>query len=625
MKNVVTVFCISVFCLLLVSSPVSSEQVMIDLHEIADLGTYAEANDINDLGVVVGTCEYGGFVWDRENGLLLLSTDSIKVTPRAVNNLGYVTGSFSSPDFEGSHAFIWSPLAGLQDLGIDDRTTRAYDINDNNQIVGTYDNGRNGFIWDEINGMQDIGNLGQPGVNVNDINNFGQIVGSSKTSSGEFHAFIWDNINGMQDLWSSGCELIRAFAINESGQIVGDYSYLDGDNIILNAYIWDSANGLQSLGTLGDNYDQAFDINSHGQVVGDSGSTIGEPFSYAYIWDAENGMQNLGSFGGSTSQAKAINENGAIVGYSCTTDGNRHAFLIEGETQTPNTVPVAEAGDDVVASGNETVTLTGDGSYDPDGDAIVYYSWKRLPDNVIVASGEEPTAEITALGRSEEIMELTVRDARGGLGKDTMTIINTRVSENSARLNELGRFVNPSLQITSLTDGQTVSGIVSVDLFTNNEANLRYCYLKVDNRWIGTDAFRPFNFQMDTRRFPNGSHTLSVTGYFRNALQKTNTATITIVTENPAMASPEINITSPSEGETVNGMITVSTDATTDDFYYIYLYVDGSYRDYDMETFSFSLDTTSMSNGTHQLKVYGMCKFRGQYVHDTINIDVDNN
>ena len=91
-----------------------------------------------------------------------------------------------------------------------------------------------------------------------------------------------------------------------------------------------------------------------------------------------------------------------------------------------NIPPVADAGRDLVAHANEEVVLDGSGSYDPDG-SIVTYTWRRLPDNVVLYSGPEPTFTTRALGRVEEIIELTVTDDLEGSSSSTMTITNTLV------------------------------------------------------------------------------------------------------------------------------------------------------------------------------------------------------
>ena len=62
-----------------------------------------------------------------------------------------------------------------------------------------------------------------------------------------------------------------------------------------------------------------------------------------------------------------------------------------------------------MASANEEVVLDGSASYDPDGE-VTEYLWKRLPDNVIIYQGPEAACTTRALGRAQELIELTVTD-----------------------------------------------------------------------------------------------------------------------------------------------------------------------------------------------------------------------
>ena len=94
----------------------------------------------------------------------------------------------------------------------------------------------------------------------------------------------------------------------------------------------------------------------------------------------------------------------------------------------PINPPIADAGDDIVADANEVVTLDGSKSSDPDGQ-IIKYTWKRLPDEVVIYSGKDPNCQTRALGRVEEVIELTVTDNSMATATDTLKIISRTTQE----------------------------------------------------------------------------------------------------------------------------------------------------------------------------------------------------
>jgi probable HAF family extracellular repeat protein len=179
--------------------------------------------------------------------------------------------------------------------------------------------GGSGTVWN-------LGNLGGSGSYsqsyANGVNDAGQVVGYSYTSSGTQHAFLYTS--SMQDLFGGGDSTSSvANGINNAGQVVGVYGG--------SAFLWSSSSGKTDLGQkLNPPYNAssyATAINTGGQVAGYSSASSG--YQHAFLYS--NGlMKDLGSLGGYLCQALALNDLGQVVGYSQTTTGDVHAFLYSG-------------------------------------------------------------------------------------------------------------------------------------------------------------------------------------------------------------------------------------------------------------------------------------------------------
>ncbi|MBD3192121.1 MAG: S8 family serine peptidase [Candidatus Heimdallarchaeota archaeon] len=103
------------------------------------------------------------------------------------------------------------------------------------------------------------------------------------------------------------------------------------------------------------------------------------------------------------------------------------------------------------------------------------------------------------------------------------------------------------------------------------------------------------------------------------------TITVDIISEGPDTTPPTVDITSPTDGATVSGTITIEASASDNVAVdYVEFYVDGSLLGTDSSSpYQMSLDTTTLSDGSHSItaKAYDTS---GNTAEDSITINVDN-
>ena len=220
------------------------------------------------------------FLWTEGLGMLDLKTsprlDFSPVDATHVNALGQVAGAslrITNPFFVfGSHVFLWTPGSGIRDLdtlGGDTSTVAA--LNDVGQVAGssTIEPGpsrgpvpprQHAFLWTAMGGMQDLGTLGGRNSEARALNALGQVAGNSDTANGtdlfapySAHAFLWSpsgpTAGRMLDLGTLGGEATSlAVGLNDSGQVVGTSSNNSPDSLP-HAFIWTAAEGLVDLNT----------------------------------------------------------------------------------------------------------------------------------------------------------------------------------------------------------------------------------------------------------------------------------------------------------------------------------------------------------------------------------------
>ncbi|MBU1631318.1 MAG: HEAT repeat domain-containing protein [Candidatus Omnitrophica bacterium] len=73
--------------------------------------------------------------------------------------------------------------------------------------------------------------------------------------------------------------------------------------------------------------------------------------------------------------------------------------------------------------------------------------------------------------------------------------------------------LNPEVNIDNLTDGQEVSGTVTIQASVSDPANMRAVICYVNGGWIGYDSSSPYQFTWNTQDLENGTYTIKVMNY----------------------------------------------------------------------------------------------------------------
>ncbi len=262
--------------------------------QFADMGSalknnVSEAFHINDKGQVVGYFAANGthaFLWQDGQLTDINPFNSSYSIATSINNRGQVVGfacegpNLYPPSCE-EHIFLWEN-GQATDLGVLHGPVLFPSISNKGEIVGSstdINNLSRPFLW--RNGqISDLGTfMGDPEGAALDINDKGQIVGWSKSSTGS-HAVLWQKGQiidlGVLDSSVPPCQSITTYpcgslanAINNHGQVVGSspvgilhrptaFIWQNGQITDLNSLI-SPAPGVTLLNAVG--------INNRGQIV----------------------------------------------------------------------------------------------------------------------------------------------------------------------------------------------------------------------------------------------------------------------------------------------------------------------------------------------------------------------
>ena len=249
--------------------------------------------------IIIGLILWHSFRHEQLYKVTLLPTLGLRRTiPEAINNNGQVVGAICSTVTNRSTLFVWDRENGIRDVGL---TTYGWnDINNAGQIVGTTtdpNGSKQAFIWDPNDGIQLLGTLDGTESYARALNNKGQVVGYSGPDRDRTQAFIWDKTNGMRNITPDDWEFAMATAINDSGQIQGDI--LTGSNIHgpkWSSFYWNSTYSDETLTAIDissqDNPLAGSGINNNGIVLAGTRRRR-DGLNWACLWHKDAGLKYL--------------------------------------------------------------------------------------------------------------------------------------------------------------------------------------------------------------------------------------------------------------------------------------------------------------------------------------------
>ncbi|MCA9343087.1 hypothetical protein KC950_03705 [Candidatus Saccharibacteria bacterium] len=187
---------------------------------------------------------------------------------------------------------------------------------------------------------------------------------------------------------------------------------------------------------------------------------------------------------------------------------------------------------------------------------------------------------------------------------------------------------SPNISISSPTNNSSISGTVIVQANASDNVGVTKVEFYINDTLLNTDLQSPYSYNLNTEQYTNGSYRLSARAFdAAGNNRRSDEITININNVLPDTTPPQLSITSPvNGGGPVSGTINVSSVATDESgIDRLEIFVDNNKVATLTNSFTYQLDTTQYSKGSHTIKVVAFDKSaNANSAEKTVTINIDN-
>lgn len=185
----------------------------------------------------------------------------------------------------------------------------------------------------------------------------------------------------------------------------------------------------------------------------------------------------------------------------------------------------------------------------------------------------------------------------------------------------------PNVTITSPAHGAALTGVVAVAATASDNIGVAGVQFKVDGANIGAEVkAAPYTVSLNAATLSAGTHTISAVARDAAGNTKTASVTVNVVLSVPDVTAPTVSITSPANGSTVSGTVTVGAQASDNVAVAgVQFTVDGANAGGEVVAapYALSWNSTLAANGTHTISAIAR-DAAGNTATSTVTVTVSN-